>query len=66
MAEIHVEKKRGASAWVWVVLLIVLVAAAAFYLWQTGYIQAGVGKTGFMPAEIVNVATLIAGGSHGA
>lgn len=39
MAEIHVEKKRGAGAWLWVVLLVVLVIAAAIYLWQAGYIQ---------------------------
>ena len=63
MAEIHVEKKRGAGAWLWVVLLVVLLIAAAVYLWQAGYIQLSQGMgtvgtgTGF---------ELSAGGIHGA
>lgn len=44
MAEIHVEKKRGVSGLVWVILLLVLVAAAVVYLWQAGYINLGLAS----------------------
>ena len=63
MAEIHVEKKRGAGPWLWVVLLVVLVIAAAIYLWQAGYIQLGQNMgTGTVGTGI----ELIAGGMYGA
>lgn len=41
MAEIHVERKRGVAGWVWVLLLVLLIAAAAIYLWQAGYVNLG-------------------------
>lgn len=39
MAEIHVERKRGVSNWVWLLLLALIIIAAVVYFWQTGYID---------------------------
>jgi len=63
MAEIHVERKRGVSAWVWVLLLIVLIAAVVAYLWYAGYIH--------LPVSISSLGTRHfaiagAGGTNGA
>jgi len=67
MAEIHVEKKRGPGALLWVVLLVVLVIAAAIYLWQAGYIQLsqGMGMGTGMGMGGTGIG-MIAGGIHGA
>ena len=61
MAEIHVEKKRGVGAWVWVLLLIVVLAVIAFFLWQAGYIDLGGGAS-----NITEEISAIAGGFNGA
>ena len=39
MAEIRVERKRGTSVWLWVLLVLVVLAAVGFYLWQNGTIN---------------------------
>lgn len=39
MAELHVQRKRNSSAWIWVVLLIIVIAAAAYYYFN--YYQKG-------------------------
>ena len=39
MAELHVQRKRNSSAWIWVVLLIIFIAAAAYYYFN--YYQKG-------------------------
>lgn len=41
MAEIHVEKKRGSTAWMWVVLLLVAAAIIVWWLWQSGNLGGG-------------------------
>jgi hypothetical protein len=59
MAEIHVEKKRGVGAWVWVLLVVALLVAAVVFLWQAGYIDLGSEK-------IIEETVGIGGGWHGA
>lgn len=44
MAEIRVERKRGSSVWVWVLLAIVLIAAVVWYLMTNGYINLGAAE----------------------
>ena len=39
MAEIRVERKRGISPWVWVLLALVIIVAVVWYLAQAGYIN---------------------------
>ncbi len=60
MAEIHVERKRGTGAWLWVLLLVILVAAAVGYLWYAGYINLGMNA---VPDPVLVAAT--SGGLHG-
>jgi hypothetical protein len=61
MAEIHVEKKSGPGAWVWVLVALIVLAAVGFFLWQAGYINLGGGAS-----NIVEEVSMIAGGFHGA
>jgi hypothetical protein len=61
MAEIHVERKRGVGAWVWVLLLVILVVAAVLYFWQTGYINLSSNSVFVQQMAFLNV-----GGSYGA
>jgi hypothetical protein len=39
MAEIRVERKRGISVWVWVLLALLIIIAVVWYLAQNGYIN---------------------------
>jgi hypothetical protein len=39
MAEIRVERKRGISVWVWVLLALLIIVAVVWYLAQNGYIN---------------------------
>ena len=39
MAELHVQRKKNSSAWIWIVLLIIFIAAAAYYYFN--YYQKG-------------------------
>ena len=39
MAQIGVERKRGVSPWVWVLLALLIIVAAVWYLAQSGYIN---------------------------
>jgi adenosylcobinamide amidohydrolase len=39
MAEIRVERKRGISVWVWVLLALLIIVAVVWYLAQTGTIN---------------------------
>lgn len=61
MAEIHVERKRGVGAWVWVLLLIVLIVAVVAYLWYAGYIHLGMSAL-----QTRNFALQMVGGLNGA
>ena len=61
MAEIHVERKRGINGWVWFLVLALLIVAAVVYLWQAGYISLSLSTF-----DSTNLATIGAGGSHGA
>jgi hypothetical protein len=60
MAEIHVEKKRGAAPWVWLLLIVVLLVAVGWYLWQSGYIHISM-----IPAVGERLAVAASGGSYG-
>ena len=39
MAEIRVERKRGVSPWVWVLLALIIIVAVVWFLAQAGYIN---------------------------
>ncbi len=39
MAEIRVERKRGMSPWVWVLLALIILVAVVWFLAQAGYIN---------------------------
>ena len=39
MAEIHVERKRGTGAWLWILLAVIVIAAVLWYCWHAGYIN---------------------------
>ena len=60
MAEIHVEKKRGAGAWLWILLLVIILIAVGVYCWHAGYIHLSAGS---LPDQ--KFAFLNAGGMHG-
>ena len=68
MAEIHVEKKRGPGAWVWVLVALILIAAVVFFLWQAGYINLGGGASNIVEdvSSSVTERAVIAGGFNGA
>lgn len=44
MAELRVERKKGSSAWLWILLLIIVIAAVIYFLVQQGYINLGAGE----------------------
>jgi hypothetical protein len=68
MAEIHVEKKRGPGAWVWVLVALIVLAAVAFFLWQAGYIDLGGGASNIVEEVSMSVTerTVTVGGINGA
>ncbi len=45
MAEIHIERKRGASRLLWIILLLAIIAVAV-YAWMTYGYQSGVSDGG--------------------
>jgi hypothetical protein len=61
MAEIHIEKKRGPGAWLWIALIVVLLIVVAVYLWQAGYLDAAAVSN-----SVIGETVSFAGGIHGA
>jgi len=61
MAEIHVEKKRGPAAWVWVLVILVVLACVGYYLWYSGIINFSMNT---MPGA--SLAYMSLGGPNGA
>ena len=58
MAEIHVERKKGGGAKLWIVLLVIIVLAAVAYLWQAGYINLSYMGRESWPIQVTSGATL--------
>jgi drug/metabolite transporter (DMT)-like permease len=60
MAEIHVERKRGARAWVWILLVVIILVAVGWYCWHAGYIHLSLSSWTDQKLAFLNV-----GGMHG-